>query len=1456
MKMMINYNPLILLFFLCLFSLSSNSIISQPSINSITYDCNGDGTYDAHFKVRGIDRGAESWNIDAGNFQGSVDCVDESLIDPNAAITFLFEPVCGCDGISYGNPGGAETQGGVTNYTSGDCSGNEVIDATIYSIPSNQSVDFSINVTVINIVPGPPLKYNFSIDAHSCGGSGGGGSGGGACPSFQYEGPVSISPNTPTEGQNITITVGDVLHSNGCDDPFLSATLSGNRIDVTINRPEPPPGTICTQAILYEDETYTSQNPIPVGTYDIYVDECYELTFTVSGNASDVDCSFPVNVFCNIPYEGSTAFAANNNSSYSCISNGTFQGAEAVHQFVKENTSQVNIKLEGFGSRDLDVFLLNNSCSSSSCIRASTNNPGADELITTTLSAGTYYIIVESQFSNSEGDYILTIEDNSCSPNCEVDFNVGTECADGNTGVAFIQTGGDSGGQNPLFIGPTYIWSNGETGTQINGLTPGDYSVTATDAGNGCLSTKSFTIESCAPVCNLSFSVQTETTCSGTSNGVAFVDFGSGSGGGGSSTLSITYEYLWSSGERTSQITNKSAGTYSVTVTEVATQCTETRTATISNSSSATLSLSQIAASCGSSDGRISVNATGGIGPFDINVNGSSFTTNQNLPQSVTGLSAGTHSIEIIDNNGCITSQSIAVETSGTSFTADAGNPQTLTCSNTSVMLGGNQPNTGFTFSWMGNGITSSNQNNPNPIVSQTGTYILTMSDANGCSASDEVIVNGSSLPTVTIEGNNAICLNTSSSLSARAAMGAGNYTFLWEDGSNTNTRNISPNQQTTYTVTVTDGNGCEVTDEITVNVLDPATNIGQDVEICQGETVVLDAIVDNATYQWSTGQTTKTIEVANDDTYRVTVTLGSDCTATDDLRVTVHSLPMADAGPSFRLTCDDPTATLQGDNSSVGAVFEYIWSSENGNIVEGERTLSPIVNSAGIYNLQVRNMETNCVTNDQVSIEADDLPPSINLGNNQTICLNEEVQLGVQCNNCTYLWEDGSTNPNRTETPLSTTTYSVTATNDKGCSIDDNIFIEVIDPNFDLGENKIICDGEEAVLNADISNATFQWSNGETSRSIVVTDAGPYTVTVTVGAQCPASDNIEVIVNPLPIVNAGATQKITCESPQVQLDGSASSNSEIFNYSWSSTNGGNIVSGNNTLMPIVDEAGTYELRITNSNTSCQNSASVEISIEENIPRSAEVDFNDLSCTGSNDGQIEVTSVDGGFLPFTYSLDGILFQEASVFQNLTGGNYQVIIKDDKECELVLTDFQIEEPAPLGVEIAGLNDAGVYADSELNLEAIVQNAQGFVDYIWEGEKIEQNNQQQIIGYPSVPSVYTLKIIDEQNCEAFDSIFVPVIKFGEPQDNVLTPGSMDGMNDNLEFPDIEDEEKYPHNEITIFNRWGQQVFHAKPYLNDWNGISDNGKNLPEGTYYYIIKLNVGEGDILHGNILLIR
>ncbi len=84
------------------------------------------------------------------------------------------------------------------------------------------------------------------------------------------------------------------------------------------------------------------------------------------------------------------------------------------------------------------------------------------------------------------------------------------------------------------------------------------------------------------------------------------------------------------------------------------------------------------------------------------------------------------------------------------------------------------------------------------------------------------------------------------------------------------------------------------------------------------------------------------------------------------------------------------------------------------------------------------------------------------------------------------------------------------------------------------------------------------------------------------------------------------------------------------------------------------------------------------------------------------------------------------------------------------------------------------------------------------------------------------------------------------------NAITPNG-DGKNDALRIDGID---QYPNNELLIFNRWGDILYKAKPYNNDWQGVNQSGGELPEGTYYYVLRLNVNDGKILRGNMTILR
>jgi gliding motility-associated-like protein len=119
-------------------------------------------------------------------------------------------------------------------------------------------------------------------------------------------------------------------------------------------------------------------------------------------------------------------------------------------------------------------------------------------------------------------------------------------------------------------------------------------------------------------------------------------------------------------------------------------------------------------------------------------------------------------------------------------------------------------------------------------------------------------------------------------------------------------------------------------------------------------------------------------------------------------------------------------------------------------------------------------------------------------------------------------------------------------------------------------------------------------------------------------------------------------------------------------------------------------------------------------------------------------------------------------------------------------------------------------------------------------------------------PFESTIYQIRITDVvTGCETFDTITV-IVRDGEKMfiPNAITPNG-DGVNDVWRIRELAE---LPDNEVIIINRWGDEVFNAKPYLNDWGGTYQ-GKPLPAGTYYYILKLNDLE-EVLDGNITIIK
>jgi gliding motility-associated-like protein len=147
---------------------------------------------------------------------------------------------------------------------------------------------------------------------------------------------------------------------------------------------------------------------------------------------------------------------------------------------------------------------------------------------------------------------------------------------------------------------------------------------------------------------------------------------------------------------------------------------------------------------------------------------------------------------------------------------------------------------------------------------------------------------------------------------------------------------------------------------------------------------------------------------------------------------------------------------------------------------------------------------------------------------------------------------------------------------------------------------------------------------------------------------------------------------------------------------------------------------------------------------------------------------------------------------------------------------------------------------------------------FMDYIF-----LSNNGQFIVsvsaGLPAMLEVpYQICLIDCPDICSEATIRISVEEASDEYEawNGFSPNG-DGINETLVFDQLEDSpDKYPENELIVFNRWGDIVYRASPYQNDWTGTNQNGGNLSDGTYYYILRLDIGDGEIIKGDVTILR
>lgn len=375
------------------------------------------------------------------------------------------------------------------------------------------------------------------------------------------------------------------------------------------------------------------------------------------------------------------------------------------------------------------------------------------------------------------------------------------------------------------------------------------------------------------------------------------------------------------------------------------------------------------------------------------------------------------------------------------------------------------------------------------------------------------------------------------------------NSTYLWQD--NSTSPSIVINQQGSFWVSVT--NSCGTTID-TINVVfnsAPSISLGNDTNLCQGNTLMLDATTLNANYLWQDGSTNSTFNVNQQGLYWVTAS-NSCGVKTDTINISYYNSPIINIGNDSVL-CEGEMLTL----NAATPYASYLW--------QNNATDSTInVSQSGIYWVTIT---TTCeIISDTINVIFNPTP-IVNIGTDTTLCQDELLILDVTTVGGSYLWQDNTTNPINIISQSNTYWVNVTVNN---CSTTDTIIVDYTPlPVVDLGGDTVLCFGENLLLDANNPTATYLWQDATTSSTYLVSQAGTYFVEVSKNG-CSSGDTINVFYNSLLNFDLGNDTTL-CSGQVLNID--ATSINATYLWQDSSTN------------PIYDitQNGTYWIKITNN---------------------------------------------------------------------------------------------------------------------------------------------------------------------------------------------------------------------------------------------------------------------------------
>ncbi len=884
-------------------------------------------------------------------------------------------------------------------------------------------------------------------------------------------------------------------------------------------------------------------------------------------------------------------------------------------------------------------------------------------------------------------------------------------CAGANNGQITVAANGGNAPLEYSLNGGAYQSSN-----LFSDLAPGTYSISVKDASGFIVSTNSVDITA-PPALSASANV---------SNDIITVTAIGGTG-------SLQYS-IGGAPQNNNVFSSVANGTYTVTVTD-GNGCTATATATVAVNTLVVSASPTSSISCfGENDATITVTVSGGSPDFQYSLNGGAPQNSNLFPN----LGPGSYTIQVTDADGFTqTTNAITISNPAQLAAAAAVNMDVITVAAT----GG----TGSLQYSIGGALQSSN------IFSgvANGTYTITVTDANGCTATTMATVAVNTLIVSASLTNGISCFGANNAtITVSVAGGSPSYQYSLNGGA-LQSSNVFPNLGPgNYTVLVTDADGFTQTTNV-VAISSPTQLTAMATP--NGNAITVTATGGTGNLQYSIGgapQNSNEFNNLPNGSYTVTVTDDNGCTATATAIVFTNNI-IVSAMVTGQLDCFNGTDGQITVTASGGmAPYEY---SLNGGAFQNSNVFNNL--AAGTYTATIQDADGLTQNSQMITLSA---PPQITgtaIASGYMVTVTATGGTG----SLQYSLDGGAFQSSNSFTPVASGSHTIIVRDANGCEISLSVIVTVqalavsgsvsqpIDcPGGSDGQITAVGTGGVPGYQYSLNGGPFQNSNAFSnlaagSYTLTIKDSGGFTSIATVNLTAPPALVVAPSAN-----NQTVTVAASGGTPpyQYRLDNGALQSSNTFN---------NVPNGSHTVT-VVDANG------------CTKEASVFVG---GLPPNIFVSLSQpVSCNGGSDGVITVNG-SGGLPPYTYSLNGGAYQSGNMFTGLSAGTYTVSVKGSDGAVTTAPNIIIVDPPLLAVTATVMGST---------ITATGTGGTGDYEYSLDGFSFDDSNVLEATTNGSL----TITIRDERGCTATTTVMVnAMMGVNLAIDEVSCDGDSDGQ-----------------------------------------------------------------------------